>query len=497
MVAISKEEEVQKISTSIFVTNFPDHAKAKDLWNVCKQYGQVVDAFIPDRKSKAGKRYGFVRFIRVYDVDRLVSNLCTLWMGSHHLHANVARFQRPPAVNSGGYTHQNGNYVPKKTEANSNNGHRTDKRSYVNVVNGDTKSTEACEPALLLDESCLNQLDYSLGLLGKVKEFSSFDNMRMVLGNEGFDDINLRYMGGMWIMIDFKTEDTKAKFQSCLGATSWFSLLIQASKEFVIDERITWVDIEGIPLKLWSESTFNRIAAKWGKMLYLEKLDEGCLYSKRLCILTTGKSNILETFKIIHKGKRFLVRAKETMGWIPDFDEQEEDNSESEDEQSVGFIKEDFDGSDVEKEGDNNVSMVPDSVKEDVDCEVFLLTRAPRWRIISLIDVKLLLGHDKVIFYNKRMEIIKDIKRSENVDNLEGGRRISFTIKWADRRNDENTKFYHGIINKKRNQLGIVESLKDSVCGFDNPAMVKKESSWRHFSYSFQQHSRIRPSDQY
>nr|GEU94785.1 DIE2/ALG10 family [Tanacetum cinerariifolium] len=91
MVTISKEEEIQKISTSIFVTNFSDHAKAKDLWNVCKQYGQVVDAFIPDRKSKAGKRYGFVRFIRVYDVDRLVSNLCTLWMGRDHLHANVAR----------------------------------------------------------------------------------------------------------------------------------------------------------------------------------------------------------------------------------------------------------------------------------------------------------------------------------------------------------------------------------------------------------------------
>nr|GEX15198.1 DIE2/ALG10 family [Tanacetum cinerariifolium] len=295
-----KEEEVQNISTSIFVTNFPDHAKAKDLWNVCKQYGQVVDAFIPDRKSKAGKRYGFVRFIRVYDVDRLVSNLCTLWMGSHHLHVNVARFQRPSAVNSGGYTHHNGNYVSKKTEANSNNGSRKDKMSYVTVVNGDTKSTEACEPALLLDDSCLNQLDCSLGLLGKVKEFSSFDNMRMVLGNEGFNDIDLRYMGGMWIMIGFKTEDTKAKFQSCLGATSWFSQIIQASKEFVIDERITWVDIEGIPLKLWSEK---------------------------------------------------------------------EDNSESKDEQSIGFIKEDFDGSDVEKEGDNNVSMVSDSVKEDVNVQ--------------------------------------------------------------------------------------------------------------------------------
>nr|GEX20702.1 nucleotide-binding alpha-beta plait domain-containing protein [Tanacetum cinerariifolium] len=159
----------------------------------------------------------------------------------------------------------------------------------------------------------------------------------MVLGNEGFNDIDLRYMGGMWIMIGFKTKDTKAKFQSCLGATSWFSQIIQASKEFVIDERITWVDIEGIPLKLWSKSTFNRIAAKWGKMLYLEKLDEGCLYSKRLCILTTGKSNILETFKIIHKRKRFSVRAKETTRWISDFDEQKEDNSESKDEQSIEF----------------------------------------------------------------------------------------------------------------------------------------------------------------
>ncbi|PWA63868.1 hypothetical protein CTI12_AA352620 [Artemisia annua] len=187
----SKEDEVHKISTSIFVTNFPDYAKAKDLWNVCKQYGQVVDAFIPDRKSKAGKRYGFVRFIRVYDVDRLVSNLCTLWMGSHHLHANVARFQRTPAAYSGGHTHQNGNFVPKQTETNSYNGRRTDKLSYVNVVNGDTKLTEVCEPALVLDESCLNQLDYSFGLLGKVKEFSSFDNMRMVLGNEGFNDIDL------------------------------------------------------------------------------------------------------------------------------------------------------------------------------------------------------------------------------------------------------------------------------------------------------------------
>ncbi|GKD17717.1 hypothetical protein Tco_1206875, partial [Tanacetum coccineum] len=35
----SKEDDVQQISTSIFVTNFPDQFSAKDLWNTCKQYG--------------------------------------------------------------------------------------------------------------------------------------------------------------------------------------------------------------------------------------------------------------------------------------------------------------------------------------------------------------------------------------------------------------------------------------------------------------------------
>ncbi|GJR86500.1 RNA-directed DNA polymerase, eukaryota [Tanacetum coccineum] len=39
----SKEDDVSKILTSIFVTNFPDSFSAKDLFHSCKQYGHVVD----------------------------------------------------------------------------------------------------------------------------------------------------------------------------------------------------------------------------------------------------------------------------------------------------------------------------------------------------------------------------------------------------------------------------------------------------------------------
>ncbi|GKC32179.1 RNA-directed DNA polymerase, eukaryota [Tanacetum coccineum] len=78
-VQCSNEDQVVRISKSIFVTNFPDNLGSKELWKVCEGYGKVIDVFIPNRRSKAGKRFAFVRFIRVNDLDRLVGG--GLWRG--------------------------------------------------------------------------------------------------------------------------------------------------------------------------------------------------------------------------------------------------------------------------------------------------------------------------------------------------------------------------------------------------------------------------------
>nr|GEZ25781.1 RNA-directed DNA polymerase, eukaryota [Tanacetum cinerariifolium] len=84
----SKEDQTKKISRSVFVTNIPDHFSARDLWNVCVAYGKVVDIFIPFKRSQAGKKFAFVRFISVDNLDRLIGNLCTIWIGRLKLHAN-------------------------------------------------------------------------------------------------------------------------------------------------------------------------------------------------------------------------------------------------------------------------------------------------------------------------------------------------------------------------------------------------------------------------
>nr|GEZ83070.1 RNA-directed DNA polymerase, eukaryota [Tanacetum cinerariifolium] len=128
--------------------------------------------------------FGFVRFIHIKDVDRLVKNLCTLWTGRLRLHANVARFQRPP----------------------------------------------------------LNKAQYVKG------EY--------------------------------------------------------ASNSFVIDERVVWVDIEGVPMKIWTNNTFNKISPKWGELSFEE-----------------DRKNM----------KKKWIRAKKVSGWIPVFLEEDDEEDESDD----------------------------------------------------------------------------------------------------------------------------------------------------------------------
>ncbi|GKA42666.1 nucleotide-binding alpha-beta plait domain-containing protein [Tanacetum coccineum] len=249
----SKEDQVQQISTSIYVTNFPDYFSYSDLWKECQEYGRVIDAFIPNRRSKAGNKFGFVCFIHIKDVDHLVRNLCTIWVGHLRLHATVARFQRIPLNKNQNVKVYN--EVPKfPTGIPSNSkGLFASHTSYVGAVKNkkeykqDTKENSI--PSLVLEESCFIQYDYSLALKGKVADFRLLTNLKRVLIKEGFDNINLKYLGGFWVLIEFCNKEVLEKFKSHTGVGSWFASLEYASDSFVIDERVVWVDIEGVPMK--------------------------------------------------------------------------------------------------------------------------------------------------------------------------------------------------------------------------------------------------------
>ncbi|GKC55783.1 RNA-directed DNA polymerase, eukaryota [Tanacetum coccineum] len=335
----TKEDDVSKISMSVFITNFPESFSAKDLFHSCKQYGHVVDTFTPTKRSKTGKRFGFVRFINVFNEERLVNNLCTIWIDRSKLHANIARFHRTPLNDK--------NFLPKKAGGvKSSNTHVFKKdtgvngvgNSYMHVVKGQMQSgirESESSPALVLNDECLLSKDLSKSLFGRVKQFASLANLKTALSNEGFVDIKIQYMGELWVLLEFVSKDSIKLFQDNVGVGSWFSQLKQASMDFNTEGRIAWVEIEGIPFKLWSGKTFKRIATK----------------------------NIFKEFKIIFRGKVFWIRAKEAPGWVPDFMEESDDEEQNDDDSKDGGFKVHESGS---CGGDSDVKGVPETIFEEI-----------------------------------------------------------------------------------------------------------------------------------
>nr|GEU56631.1 hypothetical protein [Tanacetum cinerariifolium] len=78
-------------SSHRFIANCFNEGNLKMEVKMRNDYGVVVDALIPYKKLTS-KRFAFVRFIKVDNIDRLVVKLYTIWIGRFYLHAIVVCF---------------------------------------------------------------------------------------------------------------------------------------------------------------------------------------------------------------------------------------------------------------------------------------------------------------------------------------------------------------------------------------------------------------------
>ncbi|GJZ73790.1 RNA-directed DNA polymerase, eukaryota [Tanacetum coccineum] len=252
----SNEDQAVRISKSIFVTNFPDNLGSKELWKVCEGYGKVIDVFIPNRRSKAGKRFAFVRFIRVNDLDRLVGNLCTIWIGRFHLHANVARFERA-------------NKPVKPLGPSQSNAHGTF-GSFVSAARDfppliASVAHVSSSPALVLDDSCVVERDLSCHVMGRVKDINSIPNLRILLAKEGFEHVKLSYLDtfeslvtngardldiedilapllldNAVVLLTKKPESISEKFKNCLMSSPNVECHVDGVSETIFSDNVAW-----------------------------------------------------------------------------------------------------------------------------------------------------------------------------------------------------------------------------------------------------------------
>ncbi|GJX09835.1 RNA-directed DNA polymerase, eukaryota [Tanacetum coccineum] len=78
---------------------------------------------------------------------------------------------------------------------------------------------------MVLDDECLVERDLDNFVLGEVKDFSSINNLLILLSNEGFQHVRLVYLGGLWVMIELPSIETKTRFMKHVGVASGLKVL--------------------------------------------------------------------------------------------------------------------------------------------------------------------------------------------------------------------------------------------------------------------------------
>nr|GEY89758.1 RNA-directed DNA polymerase, eukaryota, reverse transcriptase zinc-binding domain protein [Tanacetum cinerariifolium] len=301
-------------------------------------------------------------------------------------------------------------------------------------------------PALVLDDECLNSTDLCKSLLGRVKEFASLSNLKM---------------------------------------------LIQALMDFIIKGRIVWVEIEADTCICGGESDVEEVL----ETLFEERLQN----NNNLEEMSTGqkKNHSEDPFNIyepLNKKNDIAEREKNSdhsLKYPPGCYEEEENNV-LKDNSSKKGSKEDVAESVCSGHFKKSVTLLTGESILNL-MEELRIREWNKGNMVSSKNRKAKLkddskavdaiidkgeGNDEVV--KKRMGVFKSIQDIDKLHSLEMAQKAK--IKWSIK-GDENSSFYHGVLNKKRSQLNIRGIMVEGTWN-DSPQMVKSEF-FQHFRRRF------------
>lgn len=86
--------QLVSFTTPFFFTHFLENLSNSDLRKLFARYGNVEEVFVPRKRDKWGRRFGFVKYKEVTNEEVLWYKLEEVWWGDMKLKVNRARFGR-------------------------------------------------------------------------------------------------------------------------------------------------------------------------------------------------------------------------------------------------------------------------------------------------------------------------------------------------------------------------------------------------------------------
>ncbi|XP_071717121.1 uncharacterized protein [Rutidosis leptorrhynchoides] len=253
--------------TSYLFHNFPEHWCSTDLWDVFKKYGNIHEVYIPRKTLKNGRKFGFVRFLDVpdYHKDSLARRLSLIVAGDNLLKVYKARDpegkKQAPQPNNA----KSGSRNNVKVAFNS----PVDERNFKEVVLN-KQATNYGIPSIKVNSN--DDLIQILGqaVIAKVKDLEFLEYFNEICESENLGGFTIKYLGGHDLMLIFEEPNPALDLinNSEHPLWKWLEDINPWDPEiYKTSGRLVYVNIFGVPITCWLESTFIDIAKNWGEVI--------------------------------------------------------------------------------------------------------------------------------------------------------------------------------------------------------------------------------------
>lgn len=331
---------------TFYFTNFPESWGVEPLWKMFTRWGYVVDVYVPNKRNREGKMFGFVRFDRVSEVKELEDQLRMIWIGLHKLRVNLSKFSRQSGsqvrhravdtgkLGSGGakFAQQGLKYAAAgKGNTCSGDGKVVQQeRKYVDVVKGNSKVFWRPKLVAKGDAAGVDEwrgIDFTIPevemkwlekcYVAEVHSPTMVDSVQDRILEEGVTSVRVVPMGGSQVLLKpVDGEDLEDLIRDTGGfLENWFSRIVKWIPMEVPCEHYTWIRCQGVPLHAWTAEFFESIVSSLGRFITLgdNTFNMKRFDMARIHILMTSPEAVHKVERVRINGIIYAIRVVEEL----------------------------------------------------------------------------------------------------------------------------------------------------------------------------------------
>jgi hypothetical protein len=271
---------------SFYFTNVPADISYKSLRQGFEVCGMMEDVYLARKRNVNGGVFGFVRYCKVKDVDKLLHALNNVWFGDWKVVAKVSSFDRDGINRKGVSNRVEGEKILEGEKSKIEEEKRVEgekRKAFVGVkvreagvwsdiVTGTQNHIEVQDKHMYVCKYRSDDIDVSWASKGLVMSVVNGEAIPVVqrrIFDAGFENLDIIPLGADKVLV--RTSDNEDVSHVLSKATDFFdhffSQPVKWNKEVSIRERGAWVRIYGVPLHAWNLNFFKLCVFDCGRLL--------------------------------------------------------------------------------------------------------------------------------------------------------------------------------------------------------------------------------------